>query len=247
MYRNAVILRKVFLFVPLLIGMLLFSGCMGIGSIRGTGEMVTRDIEVAGFTSIEVGGNFRVVYRQAPEAALTVVMQENLFSHLDTTVRNGNLRIRSRRSFDTISANRPRLYVYAPNLEAVDFSGAVSASGWDTVQGRSFTIDVSGAVSIDFGVDVESLDINASGAVSLDLDLDVERLGMDVSGAATVRLAGIANNINIDGSGALTISAGNLQIESGRVNLSGASNATLSTLENVSVSTSGLARVREAE
>ena len=246
--RSVVFFSKSLFFVPLLLGLLLLSGCMNIGgNVRGTGEMVTRNIEVADFTSIEVGGNFRIIYRQGAEAALTVVMQENLFTHLDTSVRNGNLRVRSRRGFDTTSANRPRLYVYTPNLASVNFSGAVSASDWDMVQGQNFTIDVSGAASLDLRVDVTQLDINASGAVNLDLEMDVDRLNMDVSGAARIGLSGAANNININGSGAFNLRAGGLHIEGGRVDISGAANVYLSTLDNVSVNVSGLARVREAE
>jgi len=208
--------------------------------------MVTREMDVTGFTTLDIGGNFSIIYRQGPEASLTVVMQENLFEYLNTTVRGGSLQISTRRNFDTTNANRPRLYVYAPYLTAVDLSGAINASGWDVIQGQSFTIDTSGAASIDIALEVTSLNVDASGAVSLNLDMTVENLDMDVSGAADVRLSGVANTINIEGSGALSIRAGNLEIESGRVRLSGAANVYLSSLENVTVNTSGLARVREA-
>ena len=209
---------------------MLFSGCsINIfgNNIRGTGDMVSRDIEVADFNAIYISGNFSVVYRQSAEVALTVVMQENLFNHLNTNVRSNTLRIDSRRGFDTTSANRPRIYVYAPYLAAAEFSGAVGASGWDVIQGQAFSID-------------------ASGAVSVNISLDVQRLDVDVSGAGSFEFNGTANTINIDGSGAISVSAGGLAIEGGRVNLSGVGNVYLSTLENVTVNVSGLGRVREA-
>ena len=208
--------------------LLLFTGCAGItGNVRGTGDMVTRDIEVANFNSISVSGNFRVVYRQSDEVSLTVMMQGNLFDHLNTTVRGGTLQVGSRRGFDTTGANRPTLYIYAPYLTAADFSGAVSASGWDTIQGQGFTIDVSGAASMDISLDVRRLDVTVSGAVDLEFD-------------------GVADTINIDGSGAFNLAAGDLEIEGGRVNVSGVGNVYLSTLENINVNISGLGRVQEA-
>ena len=226
-------MKKNFLaLIPLVLALLiLLTGCITIGggrSIRGTGQMVTREIDVADFSAIDVSGNFRIVYRHAPVAGLTVVMQENLFNHLETSVRGGNLQVRARRNFDTTGANRPTLYIYAPNLTAADFTGAVSASGWDTIRGQSFAIE-------------------ATGAASLTLDLDVERLEMNISGAASATLTGSAGTINIDGSGAFNLRAGDLQIQDGRVNVSGAANVTLSTLDNVNVNASGLARVRAAD
>jgi len=244
--------KKTFTLIPIALGMLLlFTGCVvnvgGGRTLRGTGSLVTRDIDVADFNAIDVGGNFRVVYRQASTPALTVVMQENLFNHLETSVRNGNLQITTGRNFETTSANRPTLYVYAPYLTGVDFSGAVTASNWDMIQGQSFAISTSGAATLDISLEVQQVDIGVSGAASLTLDLDVERLDMEIAGAANVRLSGSANTIDVDGSGAFNLRAGDLQIEGGRVNVSGAANVYLSTLENISVITSGLARVRQAQ
>ena len=246
--------KKFFALTTLMLGMLLlFSGCINIGtgggnrSIRGTGQVITRDIEVADFNGIRVSGNFSVVYRQASTAALTVSMQENLFNHLDVDVTGGTLQIGSSRTFDTITANRPTLYIYAPYLSAINFSGAITATDWDAIESQSFAIDTSGAATIDLSLVAEQTDINTSGAATLTLDMEVERLYMNVSGAATVRLSGTADNIDVDGSGAFNLRAGDLQIEGGRVNASGAANVYLSTLDNVNVSASGLARVRQAE
>ena len=224
--------KKYLTFILLMAGLaILFSGCNinigGSSSVRGTGEMVTRSMDIGDFSAIDVGGNFIIVYRQSPAHALNVVMQENLFEHLEAETRGGTLQIDSRRSFDTTSANRPRLYIYAPYLTGVDLSGAVSATDWDTVEVQTFTLDISGAASVN-------------------IDLDVERLDIDLSGAASITLSGTANTIDIDGSGAFSVSAGNLLIDGGRVNASGAGTVTLSTLENVDVTTSGAARVRTA-
>jgi len=223
--------RKISILLTITAALLLFfTGCrvtVGGNSIQGTGAMVTRDIDVADFSMIDISGNFMIVYRQSTETALTVVMQENLFNHLETNVQGSTLRVSTRRGFDTTNANRPRLYIYAPYLTAADLSGAVSTSDWDTIQGQSFTID-------------------ASGAVSLEINLEVENLDMDISGAVSANLSGFARNINIDGSGALNIQAGDLIIESGQVDVSGAANVYLYSLENITVNTSGLARVREA-
>ena len=211
----------------------MLTGCtINIGdggvNITGTGDMVSREIDVADFNAISVSGAFNVIYRQSQDTALTVVMQSNLFDHLETDVRGGVLQIGTRRSFTTIIENRPRLYIYAPYLAGVNFFGAVSASGWDTVEGPDFTIDASGAVSMNINLDVHSLDVNVSGAGNLTL-----------SGAAVV--------IHVNGSGAFNLYAGGLAISGGRVDLSGVGSVYLSSLENIDVNVSGLGRVREVQ
>jgi len=249
-------MKKKLILAALIAALLLtLAGCIRIGprsisigsdTITGTGPMVTRYIDVEDFTSIDVTGNFIVVYTIAPETALTVVMQENLFSRLETNLRGGNLQVSNRNILTTGTGNRPRLYVYAPYLTAVNFSGAVDAQGWDIIQGQSFAIDTSGAVNIDITVDVHSLEVDASGAVNLTLDMNVDTLEMDISGAADAMLSGFARTIDINGAGAFNLRAGELIIDGGSVNVAGASNVYLSTLDNVTVNTSGLSRVRQA-
>jgi len=224
--------KKLILLTLLIAGIAVFlAGCninIGGNSVRGTGNMVTRDIDVSSFTAIDISGNYIVTFRQAPQTALTVVMQENLFDHLEVDTTGNTLQVGSRRGFDTTTNNRPRLYVYAPNLAAAEFSGAVNATGWDLVEGQSFSVEI-------------------SGAANLDVDLAVEELNINISGAGNLTLRGTAGTIDVDGSGAFNISAGDLEIGGGRVDISGAANVTLSTLENVSVSSSGIARVRAAD
>lgn len=224
--------RKIFTLILLAIVLAMFLGACNISiggnSVRGTGEVVTRSFDVGEFSAIDISGNYIVVFRQSPQHALTVVMQENLFDHIQVNTRSNTLQVGSRRSFDTTNENRPQLFIYTPYLTAADFSGAVSAADWDTVEGQSFSVDISGAVNLNIG-------------------LNVENLNMDASGAGNITLWGMANTINIDGSGAFSLSAEGLEIEGGNVTLSGAGTVTLSTLENVNVSTSGVARVRAAD
>ena len=249
-------MKKKLILLPLIAAaLLMLTGCINIGGrrvtvigeniITGTGPMVTRNIDVADFSAVDITGNFLVVYQVASETALTVVMQENLFQRLETNVRGGTLEI-STWAITITGNNRPRLYIYSPYLTAASFSGAVNAEEWDTVYGHSFTVNASGAVDIDIAVEVYSLEIEASGAVNLTLGMYVEVLDLNLSGAADARLSGFAREIDINGAGAVNLRAGSLITEGGRVDVSGASNVYLSTLENIDVNTSGLARVRQS-
>ena len=222
--------KKIFALVAMALVTLLLAGCninLGGDSVRGVGEVVSRHRDVEQFNALSIEGNYVVVYRHAEESAITIVMQENLFEYFQVSVRGGTLYVDSSRNFNTTNANRPRIYVYTPYLEAANFRGAVSTTGWDVINTEQFSI-------------------NTEGAVGITMQLEVEYLNVAVAGAGSLTLSGSSDIINITGEGAFNISAGDLRINGGRVNVYGVANVTLSTLENVEVSRTGLARVRSA-
>jgi len=216
--------RKNFIYCLVLVGVvILLSGC--IGGVRGSGSMVSRDFEVEDFSALNIGGSYRVTWRQSDSVSVTVEMQENLFEYLQVSVRGDTLYIDSTRNFNTSSSNRPRVYVYTPYLEMVDFSGAVSADNWDTIEGERFFI-------------------NASGAANIDITLDVEMLDLDLSGAGDLTLAGTAHIVDIIASGAADISADDLQTSETSISLSGAGSVDIAVSDHLSVDLSGAGRVR---
>jgi len=230
---------------------ILLTGCISIGTggtnaIEGQGDMVTREIDVANFSGINISSNFRVVFRQSPQWALTAVMQENLFDYLQADANQGILNVRTTRNINTTSDNRPRLYIYAPYLSSATLSGAVDALGWDKIEVEDFEINISGAASMDLVLDVEMLSVDASGAADVSLVLIVGHLDINASGACDVNLNGTADTFDIRGSGAINLDATNLSFNSGRLDLSGASDAYFSSLEDVDVNVSALSQVRES-
>ena len=218
--------RKNFIHGLILIGvMFLLGGCIGMGGVRGTGEMTSRDFEVEDFSALDISGGYEVTWRQSDNVSVTVEMQENLFDFLRVSVRGDTLRVDSTRNFRTSSGNTPRVYIYTPYLEMVSFSGAIDASDWDTIEGESFSIDGSGAGDISISLDVETLEI-------------------DLSGAGDFTLTGSAHTTNINVSGAAEISADDLQTSSTNINLSGAGTVDIAVSDHLSVDISGAGHVR---
>jgi len=219
--------KKYFIGILVLVGvMILLSGCITVGGVRGTGSMASRDFEVEDFNAFDIGGGYQVTWRQGDSVAVTVEMQENLFDYLRVSVRGDTLYIDSSRSFNiTSSSNRPRVYIYTPYLEMVSFSGAVSGSDWDTIYGESFSI-------------------NASGAANLDIELEVEELDIELSGAGDITLSGSAHIVDISASGAAEISAEDLETRETSISLSGAGSVDIAVSDHLSVDLSGAGRVR---
>ena len=223
-------IRRFFTIIPFLA--LVLSGCMtvqigGIGGdgVRGAGDVVSQSFQTGNFTAVDIRGVYRVFYRQSGEPSVTVEMQENLFEYLQVSVNDGTLLIDSDRDFNTTDANRPRVYIYAPQLTGATFSLAVSASEWDTIYAQSFFINAEGAANINIPLEVETLDINASGAVNL-------------------QLSGNAENASINVEGAVNVSANNLQTRNASIVLTGAGNVDIACSDTLDVVLDGVGRVR---
>ncbi|MCL2854839.1 MAG: DUF2807 domain-containing protein [Defluviitaleaceae bacterium] len=164
--------------------LLVFAGCNinATNSIRGTGSMTTQNINATDFAGIDIGGSYVLNFRQADHFAVTLEIQENLFRYVDATVRNGVLRISSDRNFNTTSANRPRLYVYAPYLDNLRVSGAVDADM--TLDVERLEIDIAGAANVNLTGSADRLNIISSGASDLNaFDFIARDVFVNISGA----------------------------------------------------------------
>jgi len=215
-----------------LLALTMLGGCVtfsigggGIGSVTGSGAMATFPVEVETFNAVSVGGNYRVIYRQAATSSLRVEIQENLFEHMQITVENGMLRVRSDVNFNTTAQNTPRLYVYTPYLESLSASGAVDASGWDTITAPTFSLSVSGAATVSIPV-------------------EVERLYASVSGSSNIALSGTADHADLRAAGVVNIEAGELQTKDARIDVSGAGSIIIACSDTLNVVVSGAASVR---
>ncbi|MCL2621403.1 MAG: DUF2807 domain-containing protein [Defluviitaleaceae bacterium] len=186
--------------------LLVFAGCdgnIGINTVRGTGSMNTHTIDASDFTGLNISGAYYVTFRQADDFSVTLEIQDNLMNYVETSVRGGVFHLGSTRNFNTARGNTPRLYVYAPTLDELRTSGAVSANVTVDLDGKHLEIHSSGAADITLVGSADSLDIRTSGASNVDaFEFIVLDATINVSGAGDVRVyASNTLDANISGAG----------------------------------------------
>ena len=194
--------KRFFTLITMMVGLVwLFAACSqsngGAGSIAGSGPMVTRDFEVSSFDAINITGGYGIVWRESTDVSVTVAIQENLLEHLDISVRNGTLYVEPQRSFSTTGDNTPRIYINTPYLTGISISGAATASGWDTIQAESFSVEAWGSADLALNFDVESLDIRADGAVYLDFTGNVSTANIVLNGTGRINIA-VADYLDVE-------------------------------------------------
>jgi len=200
------------------------TGLEGLSSVRGTSDVVSRDFDVTDFTALNISGNYEVIWHQATDFSLTIEMQENLFEYVEVNVNRNTLEIRSTRSFNTTKRNRPRIYIEAPSLDAVSFSGAITTNNWDSITGQSFSFESAGAVNITFDLQVESFEVSASGA-------------------GDFTFSGNSETVDITIAGASAISASDLQTRDTSISIAGAGNVDIAVTDDLTVNITGAGRV----
>lgn len=192
--------------------------------IVGSGHVVTKDVTVSSFDRLDVGSAFEVQVSIGSAPRLTLHVDDNLLSRVDAGVSGGTLRIRLKPS---LSLGRATLKadVTASSLSEIDASGASRVTLRDEVSGPNLLLKISGASEVDGQVRAQATTLEASGA-------------------SRARLLGSANRLSIDGSGASRLQLEELQASNLEVSLSGATQATVSVSDTLSVDLSGASQLR---
>jgi hypothetical protein len=194
-------------------------------ALRGSGNIVTEEMEFADFTAVEAANAFVVDITRSDSFNVTLRVDDNILDLLDVSKAGDTLRIRLKPRASLTNATL-EASVTMPELDSLKLSGASK-------------VRLSGFVSTD------RIDVEASGASTLDGDLEAGSVDLEVSGASRVALEGSAGELSISGSGASTLDLGDFVIDKAEVDLSGASEATVNVGERIDpVDVSGASRLR---
>ena len=211
---------------PLALAVLLAGVACVTTSITGSGHVVASSVPASFFSRLEVGSAFRVTLTVGGDEQVTVRVDDNLTDHLDVGISDGTLRIRLKPGTSVRNATL-EADVTAPGVSSIEVSGAAKLHLSDELAGQRIKMTLSGAGEID-------------GPVRFD------EAGADLSGASHLELSGTAGKLDIRGSGASRLEAEQLQVGQLTIDLSGASQATVSVSGTISAQVSGASSVRYA-
>lgn len=184
-------------------------------------QKTSQVIETDEFSAIKVGSIFKVELIQGDNHFLELTGDERFLEDVNARVQNGILRLdysgRARNA--SIEAT-----IITPVVNSIDLSGAVSLSAGNTIESPSLKVKMSGATSATMEVQTAMLESN-------------------ISGASNLNISGRAAKHRAVASGASQIRAKNLETESTKVNVSGASHARINATESIDANASGTSRI----
>ena len=213
-------MKKIFALIIVMAGMssciINVNGINGDGNktVRCSGEVIEKDMQLSGFDRIEVQGSADAEFFQGDEFKVVVTANEEVFEHLDYKVEDGIL-ILSTVDHVNIMAKEYNVSITAPVLKDMTVKGAADfdMNGYRSDEGLSIDVMGAGDISIE-NITVPTLSVEIKGAGDLDVDdMNVGELVIDVKGAGDVTVSGKATKARFEVSGAGEIDARGLKCD----------------------------------
>ncbi len=188
--------KRFSIFILIVLSVMLAScvdlGSAGFNGIKGSGQYVTRDYGVEGFTGINVCCGFKVTVTGGDTFKVSVTADDNVMDYIVAKKEGTNLRL----GFDTSkisSFNTTKLEatVTMPALQAVTLSGGSQLYlGQSAPQGSSLNVDASGGSQAHLeGMPAQRASVHLSGGAAATVNV-TSNLDYDLSGGSSLKYTG---------------------------------------------------------
>ena len=176
--------------------------------IRGSGKVVTKELKLADFNTVDVGSAFHVEITQGKSFKVAITADDNVHPFIKAAKDDSTLMVGLGGENHTFQDVTLKAAITMPSLVGLSVGGAskVTLAGFKSQKGCK---------------------LQASGAGNLTGDLQAANLDLDASGASHVTLKGSAKKAKLGGSGASHLTLTDFVIDNADIDLSGASNATV--------------------
>ena len=240
----------------------------GEEKVPGRGRVVSEIYKVKDFTGVNLAtfGNLHI--ETGDRESLRIVAQENLQRYFEVDVSGKMLKINTRRRVSLRPSKPVDFYltvknldtihvsgsgdVFAPNLEADEFSVKVSGSGdveIGTVEADEIVVKVSGSGNVDLaGAEAEKQRVFVSGSGEVQIrDLDGRSLDVRITGSGNVAVSdGHVERQSVVVSGSGDYGARRMECSEAEVQISGCGSATVHVEDHLEAQVSGSGDVRFA-
>lgn len=187
-------------------------------SVRGNGDVVSKERKTGSFTGIKVSSGIDVYLKQGNNISVEVEADENLHEYILTEVKGDVLHVYVDR-VNIRQAERKRVYV---TMEEINSIGTSSAG------------DVTGETPIK----TDNLELSASSAGNITLDVTANEIEVDISSSGDITLSGEARLLDANLSSAGDLNAFKLNVKEAEVSASSAGDADITVSEKLTARSS---------
>jgi hypothetical protein len=181
-------------------------------TVRGNGNVVSRERKTEQFTGIKVSSGIDVYLKQDNNESVSVEADENLHEYILTEVRGGVLSIYT--DANIREAERKRVYVTMKEINSVKASSAGDVFGQTPIR-------------------TERLDLSASSAGDIKLEVYAKEIEIDISSSGDISLTGEADILDANLSSAGDLNAYDLIVREADISASSAGNADINVSEKM--------------
>ncbi len=196
---------KKLLTVALASGLLSLVACAQ-NSVKGDGNLKTESRNISGFTGVSAAGSMDVEVSTGSGHNVEIMADANLLPYIETTVKNGVLRIAQKNNYNLRATKGIKVRVQMPQVASVSVSGSgnVMSSGVLKVE-NDFSVSVAGSGTCKINVS-DNANVKASIAGSGDIMMRgaTAKLGVSIAGSGNFKgyeLEAQTADLRISGSG----------------------------------------------
>lgn len=220
-------------------------------SITGDGNVVTKEISISDYSKVDAGGVVTVIYKQSETdmEKLTIEIDENLLEHLDVTVEDGTLKIRTDKKQQSINPSKFNIYTSSKEITDVNISGVSKFIAEGDIKADELEVTGSGVSNISLmTVRANKVQCEMSGTSKLkasDVIVD-KKLNLLSSGTSKMEINRLeVSDLTISSSGVSKVEMQEVKADVVRFVTSGTSKITLDRIEttDLKASSSGVSKI----
>ena len=166
---------------------------LGGKTIKGDGNIVSRDYDVSAFEDLSVALPATVNFTVADDYTCTIRVDENILEYLDVKVDDNTLFLKRQKEHKTVNLRATTFVidVTAPRLEDIDLAGSGTINVLSPLEGEEMDVNLAGSGDIVFNemVTVQEIDLNVAGSGDLVCNqLIADNLDATVAGSGDLRV-----------------------------------------------------------
>lgn len=204
-------MKRIYIFFALLAALAFATGVSAKDNDR-----ITQTRKVADFTRVEFTAVGQVYFTQSSKVTFRIEGKEKHVKNITSEVRDGVLRIgykdnnRNRKG----SKNGVTIYLTAPTLEGVEFTGVGSFNCKETLKVDDIRFDVEGVGSLDVrDLQCKTLTLRLEGVGNADVEVHADHVDASMEGVGSVTLRGKTRTAELEKSGIGSLNTRKLEIE----------------------------------
>ncbi len=178
--------------------------------VKGNGNIITKTRTVSDFDEIRMAGSFDVELLKGEEGTITIKADENLMDYIVTEVKNGHLKIKSKKGYEIRSTKTILITVTFDDIEGVSLAGSGDISSSDFIDSSHLNLSILGSGDLDLKVSTKNLTSNISGSGNINLNGSSDEFTCTIAGSGNINgynLKAGVTNAKIAGSGNVKVNA----------------------------------------
>ena len=202
------------------------------------GPLVTREMDLHDFTSIEVDHAFNVEINHSESYRVAITAGEKLFEHINAVQSGNTLRISLKPCLFSFRPKTLRIVIEMPVLSKLRMAAATKGTvrGFDSSE--AFDLYLSGASMLDADIKAGRTKLEISGGSKLAGNMRLDDAELVLSGSSRVQLTGSANTAVINAWGASKLELAGFVINEADIHLKEASQAMIQTTDRLNLNLS---------